>query len=610
MTHFSAGRLSSLTAGLTGLTCLLTFAPSQADDRLGPINITAAREAPAIAPAMPETVITREEIERSQARSITDLLSGRAGLNVINQGGPGKVSNVSIWGQSASRTAVFVDGIRVGLPSAGQTYLEHIPLAHIERIEIVRGPRSGQWGADAGGGVIQIITRAGTEDGTHLSGGIGAGFRGQREADAQIGGRQGAFDYSLGVAHTQTDGFDSFEESDPDDDGYRNQSVQGQAGYRFGDGGYVRGHVLGSEAETEFDSTFGPFGANEVDESSRAYGVSASTGQIGFWQLRARAGRSTADRDFYENRSTLSSRLPTYAYDDQRDTAFLASDFRINDRHTITVGGDWTKDSAETSPDYLINDRINRAVFLQVNSRLSDRLDLQAAARRDSNEQFGTANTGSIDLAFDLTRRLTLTAGHGTAFTAPSFDLLYAPFAGFSNPDLEAERTRTSRAGLQWDDGAWHAEFTAFRTTGRDLIRTGFNPVNIERTRVRGAETHLGYTRDDWSASAALTYLSTEDRDTGERLVRQPRWSGRIELDRRLGAFGVGATLRGRSNSASTGPEENSGFVTADLRGSYRINADWRIEARVENLFDREYQVVRGYNQAPRGVFVSLRYGR
>ncbi|MFW6323206.1 MAG: TonB-dependent receptor domain-containing protein, partial [Guyparkeria sp.] len=580
------------------------------DDRLGTINITAAREAPAEAPAMPETVINRDEIDRSQARSVEDLLAGRAGLNVTNLGGPGKQSNVSIWGQSASRTAVFVDGVRIGLPSAGQSYLEHIPLAQIERIEIVRGPRSGQWGADAGGGVVQIFTRKGTEDGTHLSGGLGAGSRGAREADAHLGGRQGAFDYSFGLSHRETDGFDSFEGSDPDDDGYRNQSANGQIGYRFGDGGHIRGHFLGSEAETEFDSTFGPFGANEVEESSRVFGVSASTGQIGFWQLRARAGRSSADRDFYEDRASLSERLPAYAYDDQRDTAFVANDFTINEKHTITVGGDWSRDSAETSPDYLINDRINRAVFLQINSRLGDRLDLQAAARRDFNEQFGAANTGSLDLAYALTRQWTLTAGHGTAFTAPSFDLLYAPFAGFSNPDLDAERTRTSRAGIQWQDGPWETEFTAFRTKGRDLIRTGFEPVNIDRARIRGAEALASYRDDDWYASATVTYLSTEDRETGESLVRQPRWNGRLDLDRQLGRFTVGASLRGQSNSESTEAQDNAGFVTADLRGAYRINADWRIETRIENLFDRDYQVVQGYNQAPRGVFVSLRYGR
>ncbi|MFW6021737.1 MAG: TonB-dependent receptor plug domain-containing protein, partial [Guyparkeria sp.] len=146
MTIRIPARHSSLIAGLLCLTPLSTLAD---DDRLGTINITAAREAPAEAPAMPETVIGREEIERSQARSLEDLLAGRAGLNVTNEGGPGKLSSVSIWGQKNTRTAIFIDGIRVGSVSAGAAYLEHIPLAQIERIEIVRGPRSGQWGADA-----------------------------------------------------------------------------------------------------------------------------------------------------------------------------------------------------------------------------------------------------------------------------------------------------------------------------------------------------------------------------------------------------------------------------------------------------------------------------
>ncbi|MFP4639347.1 MAG: TonB-dependent receptor, partial [Guyparkeria sp.] len=340
MTTRIPARHPSLIAGLLCLTPLSTLAD---DDRLGTINITAVREAPAEAPAMPETVITRDEIERSQARSLQELLAGRAGLNVINQGGPGKLSNVSIWGQSASRTAVFVDGARVGSVSAGQTYLEHVPLAHIERIEIVRGPRSGQWGADAGGGVIQIFTRKGAEDVTQLSGGIGAGSRGQREADARIGGRQGAFDYSLGVAHRETDGFDAQSDpaTDPDDDGYENDSVQGQAGYRFGNGGHVRGQFLASSAEVEFDGFY-----QESEIEQRTFGLSASTGRIGFWQLRARAGRHIDDQDSVDELGGTSR------FDTQRDTLSLANDFFIAPSTSVTVGADQTYDKLSSSSDY------------------------------------------------------------------------------------------------------------------------------------------------------------------------------------------------------------------------------------------------------------------
>jgi len=613
MTHAFPRRLSSLTVGLTGLTCLITLAPSQADDRLGPISITATREAPATAPAMPETVIGREEIERSQAHSLEDLLSGRAGLNVTNEGGPGKLSSVSIWGQKNTRTAIFIDGIRVGSVSAGATYLEHIPLAQIERIEIVRGPRSGQWGADAGGGVIQIFTRKGTEAGTQLSGGIGAGSRGQREADAQIGGRQGSFDYSLGVAHSETDGFDACENTDlftgpcytdePDDDGYERDSAQLQAGYRFGDGGHVRAHVLASSAEVEFDGSSQNF--SEIEQ--RTFGLSTSTGRVGFWQLRARAGRHIDHQDYYLD-DQFSSR-----FDTQRDSLSLANDFFVGPSTTVTVGADQTYDKLSADPpftneSFAEDSRRNQALFAQINTTLGEKLDIQGAVRRDFNEQFGTANTGSLDLAYALTDRWTVTAGHGTAFTAPSFNLLYYP--GASNPDLDPEKTRTSRVGTTWTDRNWSAGITGFRSRNRDMIvsypENGYVPYNIEKATVRGAEVDVAWSDDDWSASATLTYLSTENEEDGERLPRQPRWSGRVNLDRDFGRFSLGTSLNGRSNSEP----DHEGFVTADLRGTYRINADWRLEARVENLFDRDYQVVDGYNQAPRGLFVGLRYGR
>ncbi len=616
MTHASARRLSSLTAGLTGLTCLFTLVPSQADDRLGPINITAARQAPAIAPAMPETVITREEIERSQAQSITDLLAGRAGLIVSNEGGPGKLSSVSIWGQSANRTAVFLDGVRIGSVSAGQSYLEHIPLEQIERIEIVRGPRSGQWGADAGGGVIQIFTREGTEDGAHLSGGIGAGSRGQREADAHIGGRQGAFDYSLGVAHEETDGFDACENSgpftppcygdEPDDDGYERDSLQLQAGYRFGEGGHVRAHVLAASAEVEYD---GPTNNSEIEQ--RTIGLSASTGRIGFWQLRTQAGRHIDDQDYFRDQR-FDSR-----FDTQRDTLSLANDFFLGSSTTLTVGADQTYDKLSSTTDYVEDGRRNQGLFAQLNTRLGERLDIQGALRRAFNEQFGTANTGSLDLAYRLDEAWTLSAGHGTSFNVPSFNLLYYPpyciapglcFAT-ANPDLEPERTRTSRIGVAWNRGQWGIETTAFRSSADDLIASPpptYVPENITEATIRGAELVARWSNDTWSAHASLTYLSTENEATGEPLPKQPRWSGRLAVDRQLGAFSLGSTLRGQSGSET----DNTGYVVADLRGSYRLAPDWRIEARIDNVFDRDYQIVDGFHQAPRGVFVSLRYGR
>ncbi|MFP4639694.1 MAG: TonB-dependent receptor domain-containing protein, partial [Guyparkeria sp.] len=273
---------------------------------------------------------------------------------------------------------------------------------------------------------------------------------------------------------------------------------------------------------------------------------------------------------------------------------------------------DQTYDKLSSSSDYEKNSRRNQALFAQINTTLGEKLDIQGALRRDFNEQFGTTNTGSLDLAYALTDRWTVTAGHGTAFTAPSFNLLYYP--GASNPDLDPEKTRTSRVGATWTDRNWSAGITAFRSRNRDMIASDeplYVPYNIEKATVRGAEADVAWSHDDWSTSATLTYLSTENEESGERLPRQPRWSGRVNLDRDFGRFSLGTSLHGRSNSeGGEWAEDNEGFVTADLRGAYRINADWRLEARVENIFDRDYQVVHGYNQAPRGVFVSLRYGR
>lgn len=587
---------------------------SPAPSTLPTINITATHDAPVAFAGVPSTTITRAQIERLQATSVLDLLANTSGLNLVNLGGPGKLTNVSIWGANASQTLVLVDGVRIGSLTAGQAYLENLPVALIDHIEIIRGPRSGQYGADAMGGVIQIFTRHGAK-GLHPSFSIGGGSRSSLNSSANLSGGSDHVDFSLGATHQQTGGFNSYTDKtgspyatiEPDQDGYHNNSAQGRIGYHADNGARVAAHWLGSNAWTDYDGNF----QNQSRDRQQVFGLDGALPKWGFWQLRANLGRSIDRLASYKN-GVFSSE-----FNSRQDNFNLANDFTIG-HGLLTLGADQSRDHVDSSTHYTVNDRRNTGLYGQYVDQFGP-LSLQTALRHDKNEQFGSANTGSVDLGWQLTPAWMLTAGYGTGFRVPSFNDLYYPLAyGYSgNPNLQPERARTERIGLNWQNHAWSASMTSFRTRTHDLIAYSMDPVNftstmknINQAEVLGTEWQLGWHTAGWVVNASSTWLSTRDQKTGTSLPRQPKWSGRIDLDRRVGRWDAGITVRGQTHThETTATQINNGFMTADLRVSYQFAPNWHAEAKLTNITNRAYQTAYGYNQAGRGGFLTLRYG-
>lgn len=595
------------TAICTGLTSASLPLTATADTTTLPdVNVTATHDVDTAFPGVPSTVITRADIQRLQPTSLEDLLSALPGIHIVNQGGAGKLTNVSIWGANASQTLILVDGVRIGSATAGQTYIQDLPIDLIDRIEIVRGPRSGQYGPSAMGGVIQIFTRRG-QKGVHPTLSIGGGTRHRLNGSAAISGGTDHIDYSLGISHRQAAGFDSCRNStgapcyaiEPDQDGYRNTSAQGRIGLHGDRGERIALHWLGSRAFSDYDGSY----QNQSRIRNQVFGLDGALMQLGPWQLRASAGQSRDYLTSFHNGSQVSR------FDTRRNTLDLANDLHLGSLGVVTLGADQQTDHIVSSTDYTVTSRHNRGLYAQYINQFGP-VSLQGSLRHDNNEQFGQANTGSVDLNWQLTPHLALTGGYGTGFRAPSFNDLYYP--GFSNPDLQPERSHTARAGLNWRRGAWTSDLTAFRTRSQDLIAldSSYVPQNIASAQILGAEWQWGWRTAEWVAHGGVTWLSTRDRHTGTSLPRQPKWQARLDLDRQLGRWTLGGTWRGQTRTHEINLSRiNAGYGTVDLRAGYQINRDWMLQLKVENLLDRAYQTTWGYNQAGRGAMITLRYG-
>ncbi|GAB3673118.1 TonB-dependent vitamin B12 receptor [Salinisphaera aquimarina] len=572
------------------------------------------------------TVITREQIERTQARSVTELLARAPGIDVASSGGPGKLTSIFMRGTESDHVLVLVDGVRYGSATSGIPAIQDLPVGQIERIEIVRGPRSSLYGSDAIGGVIQIFTR----DGSNVAGSgpqpyfsAGAGTYHSYDGQAGVSGRTERGHYNLSISGENTDGFDSCSgrpfgapgggagcfADQADEDGYARAAGSFNGGYRFDNGLTVNGHYLRADADNEYDGTT----ANQSDIIQEVYGVSLAGRLADPWTTTLELGRSRDSTDDTLN-GTFASDFETV-----RDTVSLQNDIVLDAHNTVVLGLDYRREEVASSLVFEQTKRDNKGVFGQY---LGDygRHHVQFAARGDDNEQFGEHATGSATYGFDLSDVYTATASFGTAFKAPTFNELYYPsFPGFapsSNPDLDPEESKSYELGLQAtpDWGQWSLH--AYETRVDDLVALDavFTPQNISETRLRGVEGDIATQLGAWTISANANWLDAENRadgpNRGNDLPRRPGYSAQLDVDRALGAFSAGASLfaAGSRYDDLANTRRLDSYQLVDLRGGVEFAPDWLAQVRLSNLFDEDYETVAFYNQPGRSVYLTLRY--
>ncbi|MES1929191.1 TonB-dependent vitamin B12 receptor [Salinisphaera dokdonensis CL-ES53] len=600
-------------------------APAEdAADGLDDIVVTATRtpqrESATLAPT---TVITREDIERLQPRTTYDLLRRSPGVSVANQGGQGKLTSIFMRGTESDHVLVLVDGIEYRRATSGQPAIEDLPVDQIERIEIVRGPRSSLYGSEAIGGVIQIFTRSGEGiRGTQPSFSIGGGSDDTFETRAGLAGNDGKTHYNISVSRFQTHGFDACDgesvtagggcfADEPDDDGYERVSGALNFGHRFDSGVDFGLNLLRVESENEYDGSI--FVGNESDAIRQVLGTTLDWQATELWRTKLTAGANWDESENYFNGVFVSR------FDTRRNSLSWQNDFDLGNIGLFTLGADHDEDNLDSSTDYDGTTRDNTGVFAQY---LGDagRHHVQLAGRYDDNEQFGSQTTGSATYGFDLTERYRLMTSYGTAFKAPTFDELYFP--GFSNPDLDPETSDSIEVGLDatqdWGDWSLHAYQTDIDNliTNADTDGDGFvdTPVNVSESRIRGVEASLGTAIAEWQINAQATWLDAENRNDGanrgNELIRRPEHSVQLDVDREFARVSVGASLFVADSSYEDLANENEldAYQLVDLRTGYRFAKNWQVEAQLNNIFDETYQTSRFFEQPGRRLFVTLRY--
>lgn len=581
---------------------------------LDPMLVTATRTPAALSDSLsPAQVIDRASIESSQATSLQDLLRGRAGISLANTGGLGKQTSLFLRGTNSAHTLVLVDGVRINAADSGLAMLQDLPLAQIERIEIVRGPQSSLYGADAIGGVVQIFTRRNTGGfAPHLE--LGGGSNGLRQASGGIGGGSERGWFGIDIAYQHSDGIDSCRGSaatfagcgadEPDRDGYRNLSKSARGGYTFNNQWSVEGTALRAEGENHYDGYY-----NYSETLQQVLGGKVRYTPSEHLAVTASIGRSDNESDNSGPFGAVGSAQT------HRDSASVQADVTVATGHLLSAGVDWSDDSLDgSSIEYLVESRDNTGVFVQYQGRFGAH-QLQASVRNDDNQQFGSHATGSLAWGMDLGHGWKLTASHGTAFKAPTFSDLYDPWSGV--PTLDPEKARSSNLGIAQQGHGWQWGLDVYETRVDDLITydaATFRMVQVEKARIRGAELTGSTVLAGIDVNAQLSWADPRNRTVGSQydnwLARRARATARIDLDRRFGDLRVGLTGfgAGKRYDDAANRVRLAGYGTLDVRLEYALSADWSVLARATNVFDRRYETVAWYNQPGREYQLSVRY--
>jgi len=604
--------LSSLSLGLLGAFPALAQPSSS---QLGEIFVTATRVPQPLTQVLADvTVIERDQIERSGARALADLLARQPGLEFARNGGPAAATSLFTRGAETRHTAVYVDGVRVDSQATGGAPWEMLPLAQIERIEVLRGPAASVYGSDAMAGVVQIFTRKGGEDGQGVVPFAGIGLSTYRTArvEAGVSGKSGSLDYAVSAARETSRGFNArpVAGQNPDLDGHQNTSATANLGLQLNQNHRVEATLLSNRLKTQYDG----FGATVDDRSFsrlQTLGLSWKARWSERYRTQLSVGESTVRYETTPSPYQTDTRLQNFTW--------------LNEWQ---LGAGLATATLERRNDHLVNTPIDRshhqdgvALGYGLAFGAGQAHSLQANLRHDRDSEFGSHATGSVAYGYRLTPRWRLTASVGNAFRAPT---LYQRFSEYGLASLVPEKSRGVEAGLAYVDGPTRGSLVAYRSRVSELIGFGAPSTcasafgcyeNTGRATLQGL-TLSGAQRLTQVAGGALNLRGSldwqrpEDAATGKLLARRAPRRASLGMDWQGGAWTLGGDLLLVSHRFDDAANVNrlGGYGLLGLYASTRLARDWEVLARIDNLADKKYQLARTFAQPGRVFYAGLRW--
>jgi vitamin B12 transporter len=552
------------------------------------------------------TVITQEEIQQKQHMQVKDILREQLGINVVTVGPLGGTSTVFMRGANSQSTLVMIDGVQVNANTTGGFDFSNLQMDNIERIEILRGTQSTLWGADAVGGVINIITKRGKGKPTHSLAFEGGSFATFKETLTSSGTIQN-YDYSLSASQTNSDGFSSASEEQgaTENDGIGNTTLSSRLGMDFLDDGRI--DFIGRYIKTRHDfDSFGP--TDSIPETaileSFSVAVPIQKSITSWWDTRINTNFNYEDSEF----PTFNSRVLNRTY-----TVDFQNNLELSQFFSAVLGYEYQVTNGSNRGNNFSFDNRSQGIYLQGNFNYKETAFLTAGIRENINSEFDDQLTYKVEGALVSKESGTkFLASYATGFRVPTINNLFFP--GFSNPNLRPEESKNWELGLEQKllQDQLTIGVSYFNTDYDDLIQSSgfplFIPLNIASAESQGIESFIKYNMtDSMDLTANYTWNEAVD-DTNQSLQRRPRGTATGTLhyiwDKKLDSV---ITVQYRSGMISgSGRVGGRTLVRAAL--SYKIDENWKLTARGENLLDKNYEESVGFGTAGISGYAGIVY--
>ena len=573
-----------------------------------PVIITATKvETPQSQLGATVSVITDEEVRTYNYAGIEEALRNVPGVEIARSGSLGKTTSIRIRGAGPEQVVVLVDGVRVSSPTQGITELSELTLDGIDRVEVVRGPQSTLYGADAIGGVVNIITKKG-QGPPQASIWVEGGSYGTIREHANVQGSLGGFNYNLSGSRYDTRGRFNNDDSDL-------TSFNGRIGYDFPWKGELsfaaRWLKLNNDLPIGSTNPRTVFDPNSQSQSETyLYTLTYKQPILEWWNVSLRYSQWWNNAGF-QNQPPPGSSFTNSQIDTRRQEAEVINSFRLGSWNTFTVGYENRAEQAYNRGSFSAAVATNSG-FFEDEIRLFDRFFVNGGVRYEDNSSFGSAVTPRVGAVFAIKETGTrLRATWGKGFRAPTLNELFFP--GFGNPDLQPEHSESYDVGF--DQKLWQNRVrvgsTFFHNRFSNLIQfvvppgtTFLAPFNVARAVTEGVETYAEVEPLDWLlVYANYTYLRTQDLDTLRPLRRfaDHRWNTGFTVTpiERLTLFFQAHVVSKQFESATQG--RNPGYHRIDIGGTLRllgrVGAMDRLEltARIDNVTDQRYSETFGF---------------
>lgn len=591
----------------------LSFLAS-ADTTLDPIVVTASRTPQSLSQTLSDiNVVDSDTIARAGQQALGDVLQAQRGVEINRTGGPQSATGIFIRGANTNQTLVFIDGMRIGSATVGSATINAIPLSQIDNVEILRGPSSSLYGADAIGGVVNIQTRKPTAP---LEANASAGFGrwNSSKYNGGVAGKSGKLSYSLQVAQEQSQGYSTINNPsnygyNEDRDGYRLASQSGMLGLDWAEGHTLAARFFNSKLNAQYDNS-----ANYDDRDHQKLQTSAvsSNDKINaMWTSRVQIGQTVDD-------SSADSLYPGQFRTRQVQMGWQ-NDLAVASNQLLTLGVERLDEQVKAS-SYAADapgNRSTNSLLAGYQVRVAPH-SVQANVRYDDNSQYGGKTTGMLQYGLQLATDWKATTSFGTAFRAPSFNELYFP--NYGQTSIEPETARNGEVGVQYRVKHTEAGLVAYRNRVKNLIdyqspcsTPGFAwgcAANVKDATLEGISAHYNRQMGGLQLQASADWQNPRDDNSGKQLARRAKRHGAISLNQHWAKYTAGVSVLGSSKryNDSANTQEMGGYGLVNLNASYDIDKRLQLAATLENLTDKQYELATDYATPRRNLFVSLNY--